>query len=1230
MKNKRINKGFLLLISLVFIFGLFITLINFKADPAWPYELVGENNKIKLAFQRAFKIVKPDPNDDTTFRAVFYEREINQVLTDVNYVTITSSCEMSASYSSEQDDQQNNYNLNYLEVDATSLDNCTFRLTPTLGEGEFGLRDLRSETYVNYNGKQSLSDYMPYLDLIVNKNDAVVMEYDIQDNYYHIHFGGTVNGDVTKTVSFNMDNITVVGTLSNITGGDFDGGELISSSLSVRPNLTITLDENYNSETMELFVSGEDYNQVLAVDNGVATLTGLEFPNRAVLQLRYKDNNPSQGINLTRGHIVLEFDHNTDSDGEICYKFSGAEEFTCQSVGAGNAEVSIPNNATSVTFKVIEPSNSMVSLLSLENLEGQLNSQELDPSGDIRTALLSSNGYLINISNSASEGYKLIAEFRQNSGGNPNPGPSNEFNTQNGKLALVFDDHSDRYHNGKICYKIGSGTKTCLTESDYVDISSITNGTVTISVELGNDTELDTGHMELMNNSNTPQNLFNNLNLDSFMANGYVLNITDGQNEGYRALFEFRYYGERPVQIGKTVISSDGSGNGSIIWTSQGAVGNVNHNEVELNNNEGYTLNIKLNFDDNEARIRRFEIKKGNVQNNVFVDWITSATTNTAAMAAALTPEGYNLNVNAGDTYLIEAIFDSLYEMMTFRNATAIMNGDNVVGAKYENVNVDGYSATISLKGYNNDGTEVAYENQPDELRFMFSSQKLGGAYLVPEFSECKEGNNNVSCDEFANRVALVYRDLNILPYKYGNDNFYTIRIPETYGETTFNGAAFDENSFVSKYLSAYYVWMCGENDSKVCFHKFENLYNREAIVDIDGFTQVDFKVTYIKDTDITNQNDNGVNENFTFTNKMTNDGMWLDQNQVDNEGNVIRNAGPETLSNWVLAKDFRIENEVPVNYGMEEDNGDLRDDLTRTVIFGPDNCDEYDQQCRDDRGIQLNPVGGKIGKYSVSTNGDRNFRATIYKDGYVGLSFNASIRDFTYFPSFWDTVFFDPSVEISGSTKENAAVYSTYLLEPTLQIKKTTATTRAIESITALDVNPDAVTITKNGDTFYVVFNSKYYDHVVLEIKDSEYAGASENDKPNHIYYLRVSRDILDVYRRDSKIIGTLYYPVKKDENHEFDYTDFDIIATINYKDGTTKVVNATPALENSSIGGDMIEAYRFKGGNNLYASTYGVDYNSNIESVYFNVLEKDALNGNAYGGTFSGSDKGYEWRNQ
>ena len=259
----------------------------------------------------------------------------------------------------------------------------------------------------------------------------------------------------------------------------------------------------------------------------------------------------------------------------------------------------------------------------------------------------------------------------------------------------------------------------------------------------------------------------------------------------------------------------------------------------------------------------------------------------------------------------------------------------------------------------------------------------------------------------------------------------------------------------------------------------------------------------------------------------------------------------------------------------------------------------DYDSQ----REFAIDPTGASAGKNIISTNGDRNFRATIYDEtDYYGISNASSTADLTYYPSYWNTTFFNPAYDISETTLANPMIIQSYLLEPQVVLKNDDVSA-PIESLTvASEGVPDsAVTITKQGDNSYkIIFNSNYYDKVVFRVVSG---GKS--------YYVAIARTVVG---HDYERNPVLYVPTG-------DTNEYDIIATYYWADGTEKTF--TLEQVNSETGGKGLEAriYTFKEADQGQVD-FRPDRNAPTGVTYISAKAGSTVS--KYEGTLGGSNKG------
>ena len=282
--------------------------------------------------------------------------------------------------------------------------------------------------------------------------------------------------------------------------------------------------------------------------------------------------------------------------------------------------------------------------------------------------------------------------------------------------------------------------------------------------------------------------------------------------------------------------------------------------------------------------------------------------------------------------------------------------------------------------------------------------------------------------------------------------------------------------------------------------------------------------------------------------------------------------------------------------------------------------------------GIDYQPVGEPVSNNAYTSYGDRSFKVTIYGSKYRGVTLG-SLSDLTYYPSTWtDPLVRIESYDISGTSKENPTNIETILLEPIINIKSLAYNSFEIASIEALDVPTGAVTITKDGDDYKFSFSSNFYDNVVFKVTDTA----------NNSYYFRINRKVLFVQKEIVMYpsnIGNLDVFTDFYFNRAKSYSDYVLKAIIEYKDGTTKLVNMTNAgLVEDKLGNpigeyeaDDADEQSHVGpsiGKGLKISTYKYTFKNGevkkVSKMYITVENAGTNNVASYSGAFSGSGKG------
>ena len=361
---------------------------------------------------------------------------------------------------------------------------------------------------------------------------------------------------------------------------------------------------------------------------------------------------------------------------------------------------------------------------------------------------------------------------------------------------------------------------------------------------------------------------------------------------------------------------------------------------------------------------------------------------------------------------------------------------------------------------------------------------------------------------------------------------------------------------------------------------------------------------------------------------------VWTDENsgfyyhKID--GLTVRNSDGSYDINYVKSSTLIDDTDNKTKYDITKQTGSNNSEnyyFCWTKDFESIKETQEFQESKDkmkylfEKRVTVDPTGAVSGKNSISTNGDREFRLTIYNDelnSYQDITVGVA-DGHKYFPMFWDPTFFSNTKDISGSTLENPTVFETYLLEDKISIKSS-AYSSEFKSVEAVDVPMKAVTIDKvESGQYNVKFNSNFYDKVKLKITDIN----------NNVYYVLISRITLQVRdnfgpntsAEDEKLTVSLLYPSDKN------YNEYQLVAKVNYKNGKTE----TKILNNSFIKDEQnnyTTEYEGEGGTNLKFCEYEIPCpNKSVKNVELTVIKKGALGGAAYGGTFAGSNAGINY---
>ena len=272
----------------------------------------------------------------------------------------------------------------------------------------------------------------------------------------------------------------------------------------------------------------------------------------------------------------------------------------------------------------------------------------------------------------------------------------------------------------------------------------------------------------------------------------------------------------------------------------------------------------------------------------------------------------------------------------------------------------------------------------------------------------------------------------------------------------------------------------------------------------------------------------------------------------------------------------------------------------------------------------QLQPVGEPSDNNAYVSYGDRNFKVVVYNSNFKGVSIG-DLSDLNYYPAEWANSFLrQDQFDISDTTKDKPTTINTVLLEKTINIKPLNYNGFAINKIEALDVPKDAVSISKVNGEWKLVFASNFYDNVKFKVTDG-------NGK---VSYFAVKRYTVDAWVNNVNNVPHLYAEFYFDKTKS--YTDFDLSAKIEYKDGTTENVKLTPYNKIDDGLGNITEAYEADESNPKYGPAgkglkksvfiYKLPNGKtdrDIKKAYVNVEYKGSTEKN-YAGAFAGSGKG------
>lgn len=450
------------------------------------------------------------------------------------------------------------------------------------------------------------------------------------------------------------------------------------------------------------------------------------------------------------------------------------------------------------------------------------------------------------------------------------------------------------------------------------------------------------------------------------------------------------------------------------------------------------------------------------------------------------------------------------------------------------------------------------------------------------------------------------------------NENDHVLTLDLNYvGEETFLGLSIVEDDG-SGYIPnephfdghAYVLWSCGAG---VCYHEFND------IPDFD-----DGNSTFYKDTTIKADNDQSKYfdvhaeykawvlpddfERWVTAYKMQKGLEVIDWTQVDPEDIIAEY--PPNMWEWEEAA-IKAESDNP---GSGCTRPSYEADWEEWNEF--ETCvDNYYIAAGNLPFIRLQPVGEPQYPNAYVSYGDRNFKVVIYNSDYRGVQMG-DLSQLNYYPGEWTDPFVKrDQFDISGTSKENPSSITSILLENTVMIKAIDVNNFEIASVEPLDVPEGAVTVSKVGGEFRLVFSSNFYSNVVFKVTGTD----------SSVSYMKIKRYTIDAWFKhvdNNPVLAAEFY---FDKNKS--YEDFELTAKIVYKNGTSKSVKLEPYSGIDDGLGNITDAYEVESGKGLKKSEFHYSLedgeDNQISKIYLNAEYKGSSEDN-YAGAYVGSGEG------
>ena len=409
----------------------------------------------------------------------------------------------------------------------------------------------------------------------------------------------------------------------------------------------------------------------------------------------------------------------------------------------------------------------------------------------------------------------------------------------------------------------------------------------------------------------------------------------------------------------------------------------------------------------------------------------------------------------------------------------------------------------------------------------------------------------------------------------------------------------------------AYLIWSCGNG---ICYHHYTNIPNFD-----DGNSY------FIKESTVTADNNPG--QTFSINAKYKG---WSTDAKFNNwvaAYKTYKNIDENDDIDWSTVKPEDMIGD-PIDVRQYEDQAIAAGTCTKNNT-PQDVFEACVNNYAASQGVwvtraQLQPLGEPDDNNAYVSYGDRNFKVVVYNDDYKGVTIG-NLSDLNYYPAEWANAFLrQDQFDISATTKAKPTTINTVLLESTVNIKELNYNGFTISKIEALDVPSNAVSINKVNGEWKLVFASNFYDNVTFKVTDSN----------GEVSYFNVKRYTVDAWINNVENAPHLYAELYFDRTKS--YTDFELTAKIEYKDGTVENVPLThynkvdDGLGNiSEVNEEDLENPTYgPAGKGLKKSVFiyklpNGKTDRDIKKAYVNVEYKGSTS-TKYAGAFAGSGKG------